>query len=230
MKQSLLLRVVLILAVYLGLFYFGGQIGQKILYPLRLLVTFLHELGHALGAVFTGGQVQNLQINPDGSGFAMTAGGNRSIILMGGYLGSALFGNLLFLIAARAKPLIKPTLILLVFGMVYAAVIWYTSAFASFFLIGFSVSLLLVMWLTNFEREILMFFGLASIMYIIQDFNVGPTSDLKHYADLMVIFPAQVWMYIWLIIALALFLWNIKIIMRLQKKQSANESEDFLEI
>ena len=192
---------------------------------MRILVTFLHELGHALGAIFTGGEVRNLQINPDGSGFAMTAGGNRSIILMGGYLGSAIFGNLLFLIAARAKPLIKPTLILLVFGMIYAAIVWYTSPFASFFLIGFSISVILVMWLTNFEREVLMFFGLASILYIIQDFNVGPSSDLQKYAELMVIFPAQVWMYIWLIIALALFLWNIKIILKLERNNSADTLE-----
>ena len=43
-----------------------------------------------------------------------------------------------------------------------------------------------------------MFLGLASIIYIVQDFNVGPSSDLKAYAELFIFIPAVAWMYIWL--------------------------------
>ena len=220
MKQSILIRVVVFLVIYLGLYYFGGEIGRKILYPIRLLVTFLHEFGHAMGAVVSGGGVENLQINSDGSGYARTVGGSRPIILMGGYLGSAIFGNLLFLVAARAKPFIQPVLVLLACGMLYAGFFWYNSMFTTGFLIGFAVFIFFIIWKTNWSREILMFFGLASILYIIQDFNVGPTSDLEKYAEIMRVLPAKVWMYIWLGVALILFAWNIKIIFSVQEKEA----------
>jgi len=65
-------------------------------YPLRLFVTFVHEAGHSLAALISGGQVQGFTVLPDGSGFAVTAGGNLALILPAGYLGAALFGSLLF--------------------------------------------------------------------------------------------------------------------------------------
>lgn len=59
-----------------------------------------------------------------------------------------------------------------------------------------------------------MFLGLASVIYIIQDFNVGPTSDLKAYEEEMVFIPAQVWMYIWLGVAVLLLMFNLKMLLR----------------
>ncbi|MFT6322298.1 MAG: hypothetical protein ACJAT4_003234 [Granulosicoccus sp.] len=57
-----------------------------------------------------------------------------------------------------------------------------------------------------------MFLGLASILYIIQDFDVGPSSDLKAYAEHMIIFPEVVWRYLWLGIAVLLCLFNLRLI------------------
>jgi len=51
---------------------------------------------------------------------------------------------------------------------------------------------------------------------------VGPTSDLEKYAEIMVILPAKVWMYIWLALAILLFYFNIKIIL----KQENNYLDD----
>jgi hypothetical protein len=96
MKNNTLLRILIVLFLYLGIKFFGGEYGRMILYPITLLVTFLHEFGHALGALITGGEVMSIQINPDGSGVTMTRGGSRAVILMGGYIGSAILGNLLF--------------------------------------------------------------------------------------------------------------------------------------
>lgn len=217
MRNSILIRIIIMLGVYLGLRYFGGDIGKKILYPINLFVTFLHEFGHALGAVITGGEVENVQVNQDGSGFTRTIGGHRPITLMGGYLGSALFGNILFLIGAKMKPLVKPFLGLLSGGMIFTALFWYNSMFTSGFLVLFAFILILIIWKTNLGREVLMFLGLASILFIIQDFNVGPTSDLKKYAEIMRILPANVWMYIWLALAILLFYFNLKIIFKEDK-------------
>ena len=73
-----------------------------ITYPVRLFVTFVHEAGHALAALLSGGQVLGFNVSPDGSGLAVTSGGSKSLILPAGYLGAALFGALLFLVSSRA--------------------------------------------------------------------------------------------------------------------------------
>ena len=214
--------MVIMLGLYFGLQYFGGDIGRKIMYPIRILVTFLHELGHAVGALITGGYVERIQINANGSGFTSTAGGSRSIILMGGYLGSALFGNILFFIGARSKVLVKPTLILLCISMIVTALYWFNSLFTTGVLFLFVLALYIIMTKTHFSKEVLMFFGLACILYIIQDFNVGPSSDLEKYAEIMVILPVSAWMYIWLGVAVVLFLFNLRILF-----SSINEESEY---
>lgn len=74
---------------------------SPLLWPLRLFVTFVHEAGHSLAALITGGQVQGFTISPDGSGVARTVGGYPALILPAGYLGAALFGSLLFFLTSR---------------------------------------------------------------------------------------------------------------------------------
>ena len=219
MNNPLLIRIIVSLVVYFALHYFGGSFGKMVLYPVTRLVTFLHEFGHALGAIITGGSVEGIQINPDGSGYTKTIGGTASIILMGGYIGSALLGNIIFYIGARMERFASITIYLLAAMMLFSGVVWFESMYSTGFLIAFSIGLYLLVSYTNFSREILMFLGLACILYIIQDFNVGPSSDLEKYAELFVIIPAGVWMYIWLGIVVMLFLVNIRLIFT---KQQAN--------
>jgi len=218
MRNALFLRIIVILAIYFGLTYFGGEIGRKILYPIRLFVTFLHEFGHAIGAVLTGGWVEEVQINADGSGYTRSANGNRAITIMGGYLGSALFGNLLFYVGARWKKMVKPMMVLVIISMLVTGFYWFNSLFTTGVLILFSIVLFIVTFKTSLGREILMFLGLASVLYIIQDFNVGPTSDLKAYEEVMVFIPAQVWMYIWLGVAILLFMFNLKLLLSTRER------------
>ncbi len=164
--------------------------------------------------MITGGWVEEIQINKDGSGWTRSVGGNRPVIIMGGYLGSAIFGNILFYVGAKLHKLVKPMLILLVISMLVTGIYWFNSLFTTGVLLGFSVILSFIALKTNFGREVLMFIGLASIIYIIQDFNVGPSSDLQAYAKEMVFIPATVWMYIWLAIAVILFLFNLRLLFR----------------
>lgn len=215
MKKNLLLRIGLMLAVYFGLTYYGGENGRIILTPIRLLVTYLHEFGHAFGALITGGSVLNLQVNPDGSGLTTSQGGNVPIILMGGYIGSAFFGNLLFYIGTRNNNNVaKITTYILAGTMLIAALLWFSSPFTTGLLVAFALAFILIARYTEFDSDILMFLGLASILYIIQDFNVGPTSDLEHYAREFKIIPANVWMYIWLGLVLIMLFYNVRLIFR----------------
>lgn len=196
--------------VYVVLRFFGGSFGNLVLYPVTLLVTFLHEFGHALGAILTGGSVTGMQINPDGSGYTVTMGGSQAVVLMGGYLGSALLGNVLFRIGARHPSFTRTTLIALACLMALSAVIWYVSFSSTALLLGFAALLFIVARNTEWGQDALMFLGLAAVLYIIQDFNVGPKSDLAMYEQEVGVFPSHVWMYVWLSVAGALFYLNVK--------------------
>ncbi|RMG86180.1 MAG: M50 family peptidase [Chloroflexi bacterium] len=74
-----------------------------ITYPLRLFVTYVHEAGHSLAAVISGGQVLGFEVFENGGGVAYTSGGARWLILPAGYLGAALFGAILFYLANRLR-------------------------------------------------------------------------------------------------------------------------------
>lgn len=212
MKNNTIIRIFIILLIYLAIKYLGGEVGRIILWPITLFVTYLHEFGHALGTILTGGSVVSLQVNPDGSGMTTSRGGTRSIIILGGYIGSAIFGNLLFLIGARWPRIAEFTMYTLAATMIVSAIFWFDSFYTTIFLLIFAVVLFFIANKTIYDRDILMFLGLASIIYIIQDFNVGPGSDLKMYAEEMVLIPAVVWKYIWLAVVLILSFFNFRMI------------------
>jgi hypothetical protein len=69
---------------------------DPLLYPFRLFVTYVHEAGHSLMALLTGGRIAGFTVSADGSGIATTIGGIRALILPAGYLGAAFFGAVLF--------------------------------------------------------------------------------------------------------------------------------------
>jgi hypothetical protein len=71
--------------------------SDYLLYPLRLFVTFIHESGHALATLASGGRVVSLTISPDGSGLTQSYLNPAWawLTLSGGYLGTTIFGALL---------------------------------------------------------------------------------------------------------------------------------------
>lgn len=211
--QSTLLKILLALGVYFLIKYFIPY-GRTILHPVNLLVTFLHEFGHAMGALLTGGSVDSIQINSNGSGFCKTAGGWRSIVLMGGYLGSAIFGNLLLYIGLSKPTWSRNTMFAIAGFMLFTGLWWFNSISSTLILVVFAVGFAFLAYRNFFHAEILSFLGIASTLYILEDFNVGPSSDLEKYADLFVIIPTWLWTYIWLLIALGITFFTIKRVLK----------------
>lgn len=99
-RNTFLLAFVAFLLVF---FLWQSTEMATLLYPFRLLVTFVHETGHGLAAVATGGEFLQFVINPNGSGLATTRGGSLLAILPLGYLGAAIFGAVLVIAANRVK-------------------------------------------------------------------------------------------------------------------------------
>ena len=63
--------------------------------PLKLIVVFLHEVSHAIGALITGGKVESISISWDESGYTITNGGKFLIIASAGYIGCILWGSIM---------------------------------------------------------------------------------------------------------------------------------------
>ena len=218
-------RVLLILGIYLVIRYVLPMFvpgSQLVLKPITMLVTFLHELGHAVAAILTGGGVQSLQVNADGSGVTWTYGGSRAITLMGGYIGSAIFGNVLFYIGSQRPQWARGTLIALGVVMIVTAFAWFSAIQSFVILLLFGGALLAIAHYTRWHRDLLMFFGLAAVLYILQDFRVGPSSDLKAYAEQFPLIPVSFWMYTWLAVAVLIFGINLRMIWRRESQHKFN--------
>lgn len=76
-------------------------------YPLRLLVTLMHETGHALMAKLVGGEVESLTISPLEGGLTQSRFPdsflNRMLVSSAGYVGSSIAGALLLALAGRMR-------------------------------------------------------------------------------------------------------------------------------
>lgn len=74
---------------------------SPVVYPLRLFVTFIHELGHGVAAILTGGEFLHFEVFDTGAGRAFFRGGVREIVWSAGYVGTAAFGATLLILANR---------------------------------------------------------------------------------------------------------------------------------
>src|ERR1051326_4329094 len=90
-------RGLLLLASLLTLGLWFVPYSDYLLYPLRLFITFIHESGHALAAIISGGSVESLHVDPSGSGGTWTRVLPilALLTLSAGYLGTTIFGALM---------------------------------------------------------------------------------------------------------------------------------------
>jgi len=91
-------------------------------YPFRIFVTFIHEGGHALAALFTGNSVSSLSVAANASGETYTTQGglfSQVLISSAGYVGSMAFGALLLILIRKsvAARLVLAGSAALVFGL-----------------------------------------------------------------------------------------------------------------
>lgn len=92
----------LILALLASLLLWNLPYGGLILYPFKLLATWLHEMSHGLVMIVSGAGFDYLEIFHDTSGIAQAEQGvsqmGRAAIHSAGYMGTALFGAVLLVI------------------------------------------------------------------------------------------------------------------------------------
>ena len=116
MARSRMLTITMIAAIIAYLLWNVDALSP-LMYPFRLFVTYVHEAGHSLMALLTGGKVLGFTVSSNGSGLAITSGGSRALILPAGYLGAAFFGTILFYIL-NTRPYARTISIILGIGLV----------------------------------------------------------------------------------------------------------------
>jgi len=208
--QSKNIIIILWLVIIYFLLKYMIPYWNYIIYPITLLVTFLHEFWHSLWALITWWSVYSIEISSNWAGLATTSWWWRSIVLMWGYIWSAILWNLLLYIWVKKQKYSELVIYLLSWIMIFTAVFWYSWITTSIILFLISFLFIFLAKYTNYDSIILQFLWVASILYIIEDFNVWPTSDLAKFSDIFVIFPEFIWMYLWLFIVLFITYLNLK--------------------
>jgi hypothetical protein len=77
--------------------------NTPVMFPLKILIVFLHELSHAATIILTGGKVESLTLSTQLGGQVLGSGGSRFLSLSAGYLGSLLIGVGLLIAALRTN-------------------------------------------------------------------------------------------------------------------------------
>src|SRR5688500_16782908 len=110
--------------------------GPQALYPLTLLATFAHEMGHGLAALLVGGEFDRLSLHANGSGLAEWRGDGgrlaRATIADGLLLGPTVAGVALLLLAGSTR---RARVLLWVFaaGLAFCVAMWVRNPFGMVF-------------------------------------------------------------------------------------------------
>jgi hypothetical protein len=180
-----------------------------LVYPLKILVVFFHELSHGLAALVTGGSIKEIRLLPEEGGVCVTAGGNEFLVLSAGYLGSLVWGGLILCGACRSRH--DQKIALAIGGLMVVVSLTFIRPFASFGFV-FSVVTGSVLILISkkmpegFNDRLLKIIGLTSCLYAVLDIKSDVLdrpqipSDAKMLADLTGI-PTLVWGLLWIAIA-----------------------------
>jgi hypothetical protein len=206
-----LLLILVAVALMVLLSYIPG--GDALIYPFRLFVTFVHEGSHMLATLLTGGIVDGITINSDGSGHAISRGGWLVVIASAGYLGTALSGHVLLRLLERnvwpnlVVALIGIWMLILAFtGQTLFTIAWGLAIAATFIAIAVESAKL--------SSLLLGFLGVQLIANAFYDLNtLLQLNGTGVYTDAVLMqqtthVPSIIWSGLWLFIATALLTYH----------------------
>lgn len=100
-------RLVLGVSIVVTAFLYLVPYGRTLAYPLMLLSTLAHELGHGVTALLVGGSFERFVMWPDGSGMAVWSGEpsrlRAAAVAAGGLVGPAVAAALAFTFGRTAR-------------------------------------------------------------------------------------------------------------------------------
>ena len=222
-SATTLIVIAVILAAVVGSLPFGSLA----LYPFSLFVTLIHETGHAVAAVLTGGSVNSLTLASNLSGVTWTSGGIEALIAPAGYLGATLVGVALLLLPVRWSRAVLGTLALIPL----AALLLFNAGnvFTTLWCVGFFVVLVLAAWrlsprITAFLQ---IFLGVEAGLNAFRDLLTlllisGSGAHMQTDATNMshaLFLPPIVWAVSWTVISLLLLIAALAAVIRRDIRQ-----------
>ena len=142
--KTLQSRSLLILSTAAVVLVWQLPYGQQLLYPLTLLATYAHEMGHGLTALLLGADFDQMLLHADGSGMAVWRGNPGRLasacIATGGLVGPTLAGVTL-LLASRKPRYARGVLAVLSALLLVSMAVWTRSAFGVAFLLAVAATL-----------------------------------------------------------------------------------------
>ncbi|KAH8093803.1 peptidase M50B-like-domain-containing protein [Cristinia sonorae] len=203
-----------VIAVYaVVIFAFWNIPGARVLInPLKMLTIGWHELCHIIVAVFTGGTVTKVSIDPDQGGATHVEGGIPTLILAAGYVGSTFFGGVL--IMAGFDTLISKVMSFVIgLGLVLPLVLVRDKL--TILLTLCYEGLLVGFWFIDHAQALrwyCLFIGVMNILYVVWDiaddkyFRKANDSDATQFALLYPRIGAHVWAAIWIVFEIAVLI------------------------
>ncbi len=127
--------------------------GRTLLYPVSLLATCAHELGHGLTALLLGAHFESFALHADGSGVALWRGTpgrlDSALVAAGGLLAPSIAGSLLLMLS-RWPRLARALLALIGGSLLLVVALWAHNLFGITFLLCAALSFLLAaLWLSE---------------------------------------------------------------------------------
>ena len=181
----------------------------SLVYPLKILVVFFHEMSHGLMAIFTGGEVLQIGVDAQQGGFCLTRGGSDVLTLTAGYLGSLVWGGTILLLAARTR-LDRIITVLLGLTLLFVTVVYLRPMAGFGFIFGLMAGVALIAlgrWMSESVNDyVLRLIGLISCLYAVLDIKSDildrpwTRSDAAMLADVTGL-PTQFWGIVWIGIA-----------------------------
>ena len=137
---------------------------------LQMLVIAFHEFGHAITAVFTGGKVESITLDPNEGGVTRMRGGISAITLPAGYLGSSLIGALL---TFCGFDIVASKVASIVLGVCFLLTLWWGKRdWLTIITVLLAVGLLIACWFIKHAealRFVVLFIGVMSSLYSVWD-------------------------------------------------------------
>jgi hypothetical protein len=126
-------RGLLILVLAAVIFFVLNMLpfGYFIQWPFVFITTFVHEMGHGLMAMLTGGNLVQIEIYQNASGLAKTqtvAGWRQAAIAAAGLLAPSIVGGA-FIIAGKSRQISSRVFLLFSLFILISCLLWVRSAF-----------------------------------------------------------------------------------------------------
>lgn len=225
-------RVSLLLGVAIALvMLWQTTLGSVMLYPLTILATWFHEMGHGIAAMATGSKFERLLILSNGSGVAeLLTPSNESrfevaVVAASGPMGPAVAGAFL-IIASRNIHTARNSLLVLAAALIVSTLIWVRSLTGWIVLPGLGLAILALAYrATPFQQRLgTQILGVQACISAWKQFGYlfssgGSIGGQMHRSDTgaisdALLLPYWLWGTVISLAIAALMVWSLRVALR----------------